>query len=117
MRNPQGHGGEKAFLIIVSLSIGLVIGVQVAVDFRGGNPVLREGRLMAGIFWTALIALVYTVTAGFVSLCEGMKWIAYRGQSQRWGDGVRIVLGALWPLTFVCCLITYTFLAVIHRLF
>jgi serine/threonine protein kinase len=45
------------------------------------------------------------------------KWIAYRGQSQRWGDGPRIVLGAIWPLTLVCCTIVYAFLAVIHRLF
>jgi hypothetical protein len=118
MTNPQRHGGEKALLIIVSLSLGLTVGIRNAVDFTGVNPVIRDGGILAGFFLGALVALVYTILAGVgVSLCEGMKWIAYRGQAQRWDDGPRIVLGAIWPLTLVCCTIVYAFLAVTHRLF
>ena len=99
-------------------SVGAGFGCWQAFDFRGPNPVLIDGGIWSGMFWTAAVSLVYTVVAGMVvSLCEGMKSIAYRGQSERWSDGSRIVLGAVWPLTLVCCTIVYTFLAVIHRLF
>jgi len=118
MTNPHGHGGEKALLIIVSLLLGLTAGIWTAVDFTGVTPVIRAGGIGLGIFCTAGVAFLYTILAGvIVSLCEGMKWIAYRGQPQRWSDGARIVLGAIWPLTLLCCIIVYTFLAVIHRLF
>jgi|SRR5271157_553008 len=118
MTNPKEHGGEKAFLIMMSLAVGVSVGIWRAFDFRGERPVLVDGGMWSGMLWTAIIALVYTVAAGMVvSLCEGMKWIAYRGQPARWSDSSRIVLGALWPLTLVCCTIVYTFLAVIHRLF
>jgi hypothetical protein len=118
MTNPQQHGGEKALLIMASLAVGAGFGCWKAFDFRGPNPVLIDGGIWSGLFWTAVVSLVYTVAAGMVvSLCEGMKWIAYRGQPARWSDASRIILGAVWPLTLVCCVIVYTFLAVIHRLF
>jgi hypothetical protein len=80
MKNPQQHGGEKAFLIIVSLAVGVGFGCWQAFDFRGPNPVLIDGGIWLGMFWTAAVSLVYTVVAGMVvSLCEGMKSIAYRG--------------------------------------
>ena len=89
---------------------------------RSISRVQNRSLLMAGsgleCSRTALVSLVYTVAAGMVvSLCEGMKWIAYRGQPARWSDSSRIILGAVWPLTLMCCAIVYTFLAVIHRLF
>jgi hypothetical protein len=118
MTNPQQHGGEKALLIIVSLAVGAGVGSLRAFDFRGSSPVLVDGAIWPGVFCAAVVSLVYTVAAGMVvSLCEGMKWIAYRGQPVRWSDGARIILGAMWPLTLICCTIVYTFLAVIHRLF
>ena len=77
MDNPRGHGGEKAFLIIVSLVVGSVFGTMRAFDFSGPSPVLVPGGFLSGTFIVACISLVYTVMAGVVvSICEGMKSIA-----------------------------------------
>ena len=81
MHNPQGHGGEKAFLILASLAVGLVFGVRRAIDFGGPMISLRPDGIVTGLILTAAVALAYTMVAGIgISIYEGMKSIAYRGQ-------------------------------------
>jgi hypothetical protein len=98
---------SKTFLILISIFAGILVGWR----FKSVDSIKS---ILIGL----IVSILYPIiAAGVIGLCEAMKNWAYCGKIKRWTQAKRLSLGALWPITLVFCIIVYSFLGIINRVF
>lgn len=138
--DPKSFSGAKATLIIVSLLLGILTWSAGAFDILKERELVTIGGgctsdtrqveklsntlkfkpkgALRAIPFAIFVSFFYPIIAAWmIKLCGGLKVWAYRGKAEQWDDELKLLLGAFWPLTLVSCIIVYSFLGIIHRVF
>jgi len=138
--DPKKCTGAKTTLIVASLLLGILTW------FVGAFDIVKEKKMVpvgGGCRYNArqveklkntlkfkpngalksiplgfLVAFLYPIIAAWIiKFCEVLKVWAYRGECEKWDEETKLILAAFCPLTLVSCIIIYSFLATIHRVF
>jgi hypothetical protein len=71
-----------------------------------------------GLLIFPIAALAYPIMGAIViSWCQALRNWAHEYDVEEWTKKDKIWLGAVWPISIVCCLIIYIFLGIINRMF
>src|SRR6185503_5512980 len=109
----------------MSLCAGVVSWIFTALDPPSydsfpffGAPVPSFHRWFPAVILSLIVSLLYAcLGALFVFLCESFRNFAHKNKIKHSSRIDRIVLASFWPLTLPWCLILYSFLAIIDRIF
>jgi hypothetical protein len=100
---------SKGLIICCSLFAGFIVASIVGA--------LTESFLLAlPIFIIASFAYPF-IGAFVVPVCEELRLWAHEDEVKPWTRDERAIFGAGWPLTLLVCLILYTFLGIINRIY
>jgi hypothetical protein len=100
---------SKVLIICCSLVAGLISALIITV--------LTQAALLFFPVWI-VVSLAYPfIGAVIIPVCDDFRLWAHQGKAERWTRDDVAGLAAFWPIVLVGCLIYYTFLGIVNRLY